>query len=179
MDRAFNRGNLMIPEFVLNPDLTRQIINKPPHEKIRFSDGDSERAYLSELWRMHLLMEQLLIDEGFISSRDPHADETDFFINDDIGRYRRINFAITNPRMISQGILETIYDFLHQLNDRYDVVILGDFDSADLELFMIVVTREKVYGAFETARMASRFGFDPSTGVIKAFSPGGLKDDFD
>jgi hypothetical protein len=169
----------MKPEFILDPEQVRQFARQP-HEPIAFPDATSKRAYKNEIWAKYLEFEKYLARAGYTSNLGrPADDDFDFYLNQDVGIFRQISFEMTNRRMIGVELLQQIADFLQGLEDEYSVFISNEFDDADLELFMIVVTRTKVYGAFETSRMAKRFGFDPAIGSIGPLSPAGegLNDD--
>lgn len=155
----------MSPRFVISESAISRYW--APKEKLSGLWGDEEKkARRDEVYRTDRQLEELLLSIGFMSNRKAGLrNHFDFYQNEDTGWLRYIGFEMTDRKMIQKDVLEKIAGFLQKLQHEYCVRISNDFDDS-IELFLIAVTKDTVYGQFETIETALAFGFDPTPGDI-------------
>jgi len=159
----------LIPVFTVNPRKVRSH-TKSPHQLPQLKDECEEEIYQNELWEASKELESLLVSAGFSSSRVTTIDsEYDFYMNDDLGEFRMLSFEIKNPKMATKELLIKISRWLQSREPDYSVFVTNDYEDS-LELFMLVVTQDIIFGELEDASTASRMGFDPQSKLIGPIS---------
>jgi hypothetical protein len=132
---------------------------------------EARKARLEEVERTSRRLGDLLSSMGFISNKIAGTrGRYDFYQNHDVSLFRYIGFEMTDQKMMQKNVLESIAEFLKGLPEDYWVFISNDFDDS-IELFFIVVTKDIVYGQFETEKSARLLGFDPKSGEIGPIQP--------
>lgn len=159
----------MTPNFIIDPDKVR-FHAKSPHEPPQFNSNFDREKYQDDLWKASKELESLLVNAGFSSSRTTTIDdEYDFYMNDDIGQFRMLSFEINTPKMATKSLIIKIANWLQTKAPDYSVFITNEYDES-LELFMIVVTQDTVWGEIEEHPTARVLGFDPNSPLIGPIS---------
>jgi hypothetical protein len=137
-----------------------------PHEPIKFASDAKQAEFAETVWQHSSRLFQTLTSMGYVGSMEGLDDTgVDFYMNHDAGTFRMLSVVIKSWRMVNPKLLPEIAEFLHGIGESYAAFLSCDIDVST-ELFMIYVTSQEVVAAFETRKMAERFGFDPASGPI-------------
>jgi hypothetical protein len=159
----------MIPLFKVDPSAVRRHVEFP-HERPHFKDATDRKSYFDELWNSSKELENLLVNAGFSSSRATTIDgDFDFYMNDDLGEFRMLSFEIKNPKMASKEVLIKVSEWLQTREPDYSVFVTNEYEDS-LELFLIIITRDTVFGELEERSTATNLGFDADSEWIGPIS---------